>query len=169
MISYVVGDATQPLGRGNKVIAHVCNDVGGWGRGFVLSLSARWPQPERNYRSWFRQQSDSDRYPPLALGQAMFVKVEEDVYVANMVAQHDVAPTDAGPPIRYEALEQCLEQVREFARDINASVHMPRIGCGLAGGEWARVEEIVERVLSDVEVYVYDLEPNGPRSNGWKR
>ncbi|MFJ9407826.1 hypothetical protein [Streptomyces sp. NPDC101393] len=38
-ITYVQGDATAPQGKGVKVIAHVRNDLGGWGKGFVLALS----------------------------------------------------------------------------------------------------------------------------------
>lgn len=44
-IEYVRGDATTPLGKGPKVIAHVRNDLGGWGKGFVLAISRRWPEP----------------------------------------------------------------------------------------------------------------------------
>ncbi|EGJ73150.1 hypothetical protein STTU_0361 [Streptomyces sp. Tu6071] len=44
-ITYVRGDATAPRGRGPRVIAHVCDDRGGWGKGFVLALSRRWPEP----------------------------------------------------------------------------------------------------------------------------
>ena len=33
---------------------------------------------------------------------------------------------------------------------------MPRIGCGLAGGNWNEVEQIIKDVAS-VDVYVYDL------------
>lgn len=40
-IAYKRGDATQPVGEGSKVLVHVCNDIGGWGRGFVLAVSAR--------------------------------------------------------------------------------------------------------------------------------
>src|SRR5262245_8320884 len=36
-ITYVKGDATSPQADGNKIIAHVCNDVGKWGKGFVLA------------------------------------------------------------------------------------------------------------------------------------
>jgi len=36
MITYLVGDATQPQGEGVKVIAHICNDIGAWGAGFVI-------------------------------------------------------------------------------------------------------------------------------------
>ena len=48
---YTIGNATQPEGR-PAIIVHVCNDVGAWGRGFVLALSRRWPEPERRYRHW---------------------------------------------------------------------------------------------------------------------
>ena len=35
-IAYVQGDATQPQGTGARIIVHICNDIGGWGAGFVL-------------------------------------------------------------------------------------------------------------------------------------
>ncbi|HJK89231.1 MAG TPA: hypothetical protein RMH85_21120 [Polyangiaceae bacterium LLY-WYZ-15_(1-7)] len=54
-IDYVVGDATRPGGDGPKIIVHVCNDVGGWGRGFVTALSKRWAAPEEAYRAWYRE------------------------------------------------------------------------------------------------------------------
>lgn len=41
-IAYRVGDATQPVGDGPKILVHVCNDIGAWGRGFVVALSRRW-------------------------------------------------------------------------------------------------------------------------------
>jgi hypothetical protein len=50
----VVGDATAPAGSGPRVIVHVCNDVGKWGRGFVLALSRKWAEPERRERAWYR-------------------------------------------------------------------------------------------------------------------
>jgi hypothetical protein len=34
-ILYLKGDATNPQVEGNKIIAHICNDIGGWGK--VLS------------------------------------------------------------------------------------------------------------------------------------
>ena len=39
------------------------------------------------------------------------------------------------------------------------SVHMPRIGCGLAGGTWERIEPLIVKVLCErgIPVTVYDL------------
>jgi len=46
-IVYLKGDATQPQAKGVKIIVHCCNDLGGWGKGFVLALRKRWPEPEQ--------------------------------------------------------------------------------------------------------------------------
>jgi O-acetyl-ADP-ribose deacetylase (regulator of RNase III) len=156
-IVYETGDATRPTVDGNKIIAHVCNDIGGWGAGFVLALSRRWPLPEKQYRAWHRTNK-----PPFALGRAQFVQVEPDTWVANVIAQHDVLPRGGSPPIRYSALREGLGQVADEARRLNASVHMPRIGCGLAGGTWDEVGPIVEDELASkgIRVVVYDL-PKG--------
>jgi O-acetyl-ADP-ribose deacetylase (regulator of RNase III) len=177
VISYLVGDATDPQVPGNKVIAHVCNDVGSWGRGFVLSLSKRWPTAETAYRRWHLEQ-DTESFPPLKLGEVQLVPVAHvgsppnwsRTYVANMVAQHGVGPNDEGvPPIRCGALEECLNAVRLFVQDQlgYGTVHMPRIGCGLAGGRWSDIEPIVQRALTGIDVYVYDFDTGDGRTVPW--
>src|SRR5262245_33848725 len=104
-ITYAEGDATAPQGAGPKIIAHVCNDVGGWGARFVLAISRRWQQPEQQYRAWYagRESNDFD------VGVVQFVGVEHELWVANMVAQTELRLKISGPPIRYEALAVCLE------------------------------------------------------------
>jgi hypothetical protein len=41
-IVFLKGDVTCPSQQGLKIIAHICNDIGGWGKGFVLALSKKW-------------------------------------------------------------------------------------------------------------------------------
>jgi hypothetical protein len=59
-IQYLKGDATCPQSAGVKIICHVCNDLGGWDKGFVLALSRRWPEPEEAYRTWYRERKSND-------------------------------------------------------------------------------------------------------------
>lgn len=154
--TYVIGDATAPMGSGPRIIAHVCNDIGRWGSGFVVAVSKRWAAPEARYRAWWRKVPDG----VLPLGEVQLVDVGRDLWVANMVAQRGVGMArGAVPPIRYEALARCLREVADAAVAVQASVHMPRIGCGLAGGRWDHVEPIVVAELCerDVKVVVYDL------------
>jgi len=170
-IRYVVGDATHPEGPGRHLIVHVCNDVGTWGAGFTAALSQRWRGPEQEYRK---------RYVlgGARLGMVQFVEVAPTIAVINMVAQHGLPSPGAPPPIRYDALALCLGSVQALTvfcseegqknpEDRNlVTVHMPRIGCGLAGGKWDEVEPIIlaELVAHGVPVTVYDLSPGGGSS-----
>lgn len=155
-IHYLKGDATSPHAKGVKIIAHVSNDLGGWGKGFVLAISKRWKQPEREFRAWHRERATND----FGLGATQFVQCEEYIWVANMIGQHGLKAGSKGPPVRYDAIEQCLGAVAAKARELNASVHMPRIGCGLAGGTWEKIEPLILAQLGerDVEVWVYDFD-----------
>jgi len=153
-IQYTKGDATSPQSENNKIIVHVCNDIGGWGKGFVMAISKRWKKPENQYREWFKSKDGFE------LGKVQFVQVEEDLWVANLIGQHKINKDENGnAPIRYGAIEDGLKEVASFAKENNASVHMPRIGCGLAGGKWEMIEPIILKTLSnnDVEVVVYDF------------
>lgn len=154
-IQYVAGDATQPQGDGPKVIVHCCNDQGAWGKGFVLALSQRWPEPERQYRAW----SAGGRAQPFALGEVQFVPVTSDLWVANLIGQHGIRRQGGQPPIRYEALRAGFQRVASFAREHGASAHMPRLGAGLAGGDWTIISQLLEEELIDrgIPVTVYDL------------
>lgn len=154
-IEYLKGDATKPQAEGNKIIAHICNDVGGWGKGFVVAISKRWKEPEQQYRKWFGSREN------FKIGELQLVQTEADIWIANMIGQHKINTTSHGiPPIRYEAVEKCLSRLAKEALRIDASIHMPRIGCGLAGGKWEEIEQIITKTLlkSNVEVYVYDFE-----------
>ncbi|MEU3553796.1 macro domain-containing protein [Streptomyces fragilis] len=153
-LTIVAGDATNPQAKGPKIIAHVRNDLGGWGKGFVLAVSRRWPEPERAYRRWHQERAGNDFAP----GAVQLVRVRPDVQVANMVGPRGIRTGGGGPPIRYDALERCLNALAGHALAHQASVHMPRIGCGLAGGRWERVEPLVVNALCarDIDVTVYD-------------
>ena len=155
-IQYVKGDATVPQAKGMKIIAHICNDLGGWGKGFVLAVSKRWDSPEKEYRNWHRFRSENN----FALGEIQMVKVEKYMYVANIIGQKGIKTGSNAVPVRYDAIEKALEKLSHEALQINASIHMPRIGCGLAGGKWEEIEPIIERTLlaKNVELYVYDFE-----------
>jgi O-acetyl-ADP-ribose deacetylase (regulator of RNase III) len=153
-IKYVIGDATYPVGEGEKYIIHVCNDIGAFGKGFVLAISKRWKEPEKLYR-------EQKNY---ILGKIQMTRVEKDICVVNMIAQHDVKPTfvpfgkgfTTVPPIRYDALRECLKTVNDIAVKTGATIHAPKFGAGLAGGKWSEIEKIIKEVVT-VDVTIYTL------------
>jgi O-acetyl-ADP-ribose deacetylase (regulator of RNase III) len=156
-IQYVTGDATDPYGFGIKVIAHVCNDAGGWGRGFVVALSNRWPEPEKRYRDYHRV--TVNRGISMKLGFTDLVPVDLGLYVVNMIAQRGIRRHGDQCAVDYAALRECLDTLGQGAVNLGATVHMPRIGTGLGGGDWAVIEPMIQELVVDrgVSVTVYDL------------
>lgn len=151
-IKYVKGDATYPQGEGKKFIVHCVNTLGAWGKGFVLSISKRWQEPEKRYKKWIRMA------PNAMLGGIDIVKVEEDIFIVNLLGQDGIYPKNGVPPIRYDAIRKGLHQLYLLVRHEGA-VHMPRMGSGLAGGSWPVIEKIINEELVDkgVGVTIYDL------------
>jgi len=167
MIQYVKGDATDPVGDGPKIIAHCCNDIGRWGAGFVLAVSKRWPQARDQYLSWYKGDSlllthevpGVEVTGRMGLGESQLVKVGSELWVANIIGQHGIGVGSGGrPPIRYDAIKKGLQAVARWASIHKATVHMPRMGAGLAGGSWTSIEGFIknELVRRGIEVTVYD-------------
>lgn len=149
-ITFLKGDATNPQGTGDKIICHICNDIDRWGAGFVMALSKKWDAPEKAYHSIPKKD--------MVLGNVQLVAVEPDITVANMIGQRSIRKKNSDYiPIRYDAVRECLEKVNKHAVENNATLHMPRIGCGLAGGDWFEIEKIIHEVVT-VDVTVYDFE-----------
>jgi O-acetyl-ADP-ribose deacetylase (regulator of RNase III) len=145
---YIKGDVRYPIGDGIKIIPHICNDIGRWGRGFVLSLSEKWKLPEKIYRS-------ESNYN---LGDIKVIKVEDDILIINMIAQHKLKSYNNKTPLDYYALECCLYKCQEYANKLNTKVsfHMPKIGAGLGGGDWIKIEKIINYTIKK-DVYIYEI------------
>ena len=154
IIKYLKGDATQPIGN-EGIICHVNNDVGGWGSGFVMALSKKWYQPQEEYQ----RLSTNKR----KVGNVQFVTVDNNLIVANMIAQNGLRFNEFDvPAVNYAAIKVCMERVCKMADSMNLNVHMPRIGAGLSGGSWDIVEFILLKVLRNhrCDIYVYDFDGN---------
>lgn len=153
-IQFVTGDATRPGGHGARLIAHVVNDkTPNWGGAFARALRDGYPVAQEQFRGWVSAAPDR-----LRLGSVHIADVEEDLAVATMVAQRGYGDSQR-PRIRYDALRVCLRELAVRAVERNATVHMPRIGAGMARGNWAVIAELIDTELvgRGAEVTVYSL------------
>ena len=158
-IHYKIGDATNPIVRDNEnsLIVHCCNTLGAWGAGFVVPLGRRYPKAKESYKEYIEKNGRG------LLGEVDEVKVADNIYVENLMGQSFLYKKPNGEiPCNYIAIETGFLNIIEkwLAKSENYSVHMPRIGCGLAGGDWKTIENIIQRTFVDVaevDVYVYDL------------
>lgn len=156
-ITFLTGDATKPHGEGHRVIAHVVNDgATRWGgRGFANAVRRKWPQIQDDFRDWAESCQQNHR-----LGETHACRADDEISVFSMIAQHGYGKSRL-PRIRYHHLAHSLSELCDFAKREDATVHMPRIGCGEAGGNWTIVQDLILENLSDhgISVTVYDLKP----------
>jgi O-acetyl-ADP-ribose deacetylase (regulator of RNase III) len=160
LLGCVRGDATEPRGQGARIIAHVVNDAtANWGgRGFASAVGHKWPAVHADFHAWVAQDRGS-----LSLGRSHYTALDAERGIFHMVAQHGYGPS-AKPRIRYAALETCLEALGALAVERSASVHMPRIGTGQAGGSWDVIRDMILASVCarGIRVTVYDLPNSTP-------
>ena len=128
-----------------------------------MIAAGKWEQPEKEYRQIPAKKRK--------LGYVQYIPVGDNTFIVNMIGQHDIKTNEFGvPPVRYGAIKTCLQKTAEFAQSLNngantVSIHMPRIGCGLAGGDWSIMEKVIEEAVGDVEVVVYDFQLEAPKQS----
>lgn len=156
-INYIKGDALHPNQEGSGVLAHCCNDLGVMGAGIALAIAKKWPIVKSRYVQWYR---DRAGIKPFNVGQTQFVQVEENLVVANMIGQHDIRAKDGRAPVRYGAIQMCLEDVRNYIQDnkIDYFCCPYLMASDRAGGEWEEIEKLIQQEIvdHDIPVYVYD-------------
>lgn len=153
-LHYLVGSALEPIKK-PAFILHIVNDSGKWGSGFVVAISQKYKTPETAYQNWYEEKEKLGLLLPLGVIQA--IRIEDDLSIVNMVAQHGVKGTNNKIPIKYDSLERCLITTYSLAAKISWTVHMPRIGAVRAGGDWGTIEQIIKKCAS-VDTYIYTLE-----------
>lgn len=147
------GDATKPRGEGKKIIVQVVNTSGGLGLGFGKSLSKNYPIIKSELTRWSQDKED------FILGNSQLIRVSEDIFVYQMLAQKGLYQKKDEIPLKYDALRKCLSELRGVAAENNASIHMPFIGAGQAKGDWQVIQGIIfdELVHRDINVKIYML------------
>lgn len=77
------------------------------------------------------------------------------VHVVNSYSQY--SPSVKLKPLDYEALTLCLRKINYTFK--GKHIGLPKIGAGLAGGDWDRIKEIIQTELKDCDVTVVIYKP----------
>lgn len=140
------------------IICHQVNCRGVMGAGIARQIANQFPLVRKVYINRYNKGLAK-------LGEVDFVQVTRKKIVCNMYAQdrygRDKQYTD------YEAFKDCLDAIVDFIRISESKysfkvckIGFPyRIGCGLAGGDWNIVRELIENRFSteNVEVEIYHI------------
>jgi O-acetyl-ADP-ribose deacetylase (regulator of RNase III) len=131
------------------IIAHGVNCKNGFGSGVAGAMAITHPRAKTEYhRKFFKEK--------WKLGDVQFV-FSGDKTIANCATQNEYYPRNKCHA-DYYSIRVCMTKVKDFAKAGQFSIGIPKIGCGLAGGDWDLVRTILDDVFIDYDVTVFVLE-----------
>lgn len=146
MIKYINGDLFD---TDCDIIMHGVNCKGGFGSGVAATVRNLYPKARHYYLDKF----DTEGWK---LGEVQFVPQWNNKVIANCATQDNYLPRGECH-VDYVAVSACMEKVLAFAKENSYTIAMPKIGAGLAGGDWTIIEKVINSTIGDTEVKVYVL------------
>lgn len=146
MVTIKKGDLLEAT---ETVIAHQVNCCGAAG-GLAAEVFKKWRYAKNDYLQLLQ------RIPgKVLLGMAHFTGQQRDGHIiCNLFSQYN-----PGADYNPKKLEQALVQLGNFARATGYSVALPyKLSCGIAGGDWDEVQQIIERTMDGVDCVIYQRE-----------
>lgn len=149
MITIVKGDIMQSKA---PYICHQVNCMGAMGAGVAKQIKALYPDVYEEYKRVCNEHRDN---PAKLLGQNLGVRVNDDLAIINLFGQ-----------LEYSRFHSCtdLTALRAACSPVAANIPahveiaMPyRIGCGLGGGDWGAVLDMLTEVFQDNNLVLYKL------------
>ena len=137
-----------------KYICQQVNCQGAMGAGLAKQIAEKWPNVKKEYVKF----CDSKKQKQDLLGDIQLVTAnggfqkKDDPLILNIFGQfyygHEGVYTD------YSALIKAFRKINQIYK--GESLAFPYgFGCGLAGGEWQDVEELIVKYLPDCDVTIY--------------
>ena len=163
MINYIDGDLIKLAQRGYfDVIAHGCNCHSKMGAGIAPQMAKAFGCDQFAME---RVGSDVNKLGNIDYQQFILTKLTSDdikngnfkpeLTVVNAYTQFNYGRNHAdgdAKPLSYEALTLCMKKINVvFA---GKHIGLPKIGAGLAGGNWNRIEHIINTELKDCQVTI---------------
>lgn len=143
MIEIVAGDIFKDEAN---ILVHGVNCRGVFNAGFASEVAKHYPKAKEAYLEAYKNRD-------VHLGGYIAVKVGYKIII-NAVTQDHYGNPKNGPYINYDAFRNAIRAVlKNFPND---TITMPKIGAGLAGGNW----KILQQILSEesqgrlIRVYV---------------
>ena len=148
MIEHIKGDL---LSVTEGYIIHGCNAQGVMGAGVARLIKDKYPLAFKDYALCLQAKRTLNKP---ALGSCTYSIQPDNVVVVNAVTQEwmgtDRRYTD------YDAVRACFEDFMDeidshqnIYEDMPRVLNFPLIGCGLGGGEWDVIEQIIEEEIDD--------------------
>lgn len=146
-IKYYNGDV---LTSNADVIMHQVNCQGSFNSGVAKAVKDKYIDVYNQYSSFCKTQKSKD-----LLGQVLYVKIDEDRYIANLFGQ-EFYGYKGGKYTSYDAIDKCLKNVAENA--VNAGVKtiaLPfKMSSDRGGADWDVILALIKSAFNNTDITI---------------
>lgn len=164
MIRYIKANIVDEIKTGQyDAAANGCNCFCRMGAGVAKAIAHEWPEvsfADEEYCTNVEGVTEGDHNK---LGNFSSVDIflgrnnqpPKNVRFYNLYTQYSYGKNKR--QIDYHALSICLYKVFHDFKEPKTSLVIPKIGAGLAGGDWSTIENIIQARLPDTLITVCEL------------
>ena len=137
---------TAALNNEFEVIVHGCNCFNTMGSGIAKQI-------KENFKEAYIADQKTKKGDVLKLGTCSYA-FDRGIYVINAYTQYRYGNNQRY--VEYSAVLNCMKWISDHFNALY-KIGMPKIGSGLAGGDWNIIQDIIEEILSDRDVTIMYL------------
>ena len=148
---YIKGDVTK---TDLKYIIHGVNCQNVMGSGVARSIYETYPEVKEKYHAYASQHQSSLYNQKQLLGEIQSVRSRGKI-IYNCFTQLNFG-NDGKRYVNYKAIVDCFKRLTESLE--GETIAIPKIGSGLAAGDWNLIEQLINDTVEDkLEIWVYEL------------
>lgn len=144
-IEYRNGDLFQ---TDIKTIVHGCNAQGVMGSGIAKIIREKYPSAYERYRDQYLIENK------LVMGSLMVVPCDDKIIV-NAITQEFFGRDSNTIYVSYWAIAEAFRKIEMYNFK---EIALPKIGAGLARGDWNVISAIIENTLVNTKPVVYYID-----------
>lgn len=153
----IFGDLFESIKKAHTdiLVPHLVSNSGRFSSGFSSAVEKNYPIVKANY----------ELISVHKLGDNQIIKIDagnrRNIIFVNMIAQN-INVRKGKRQINYLSLVRCMAGISSYIKnnysEIDSNkieIHAPKFGCGIAGGNWNFISDLIDDVWEDFTTYVY--------------
>lgn len=147
------------LTQTSGLIIHGVNCQGSMGSGIALKIRKVYPQV---YHDYITYTDKVKRQFGSLLGEVIYTQVSDSLVIASAYTQMYYGHSPGRRYVSYDAVDSVFDKISQHVKREpllrDGPIMFPKIGCGLARGQWGIVSAIIEHHLGDKDITLFTFE-----------